>query len=335
MKDDSKGWSEVYDGGSAEAEHAIFLSLADQMLGVQEANRRKAGADEPARTLHAKLVTGVANASLVVDRDLPAEFAVTYFQPGASVPAHVRFSNASGVPQHDSAPDMRGAAVKIMVPDGGIHDLLMTNFPVSHARNARQFVEFAVIVSGDRTRVLERLVERFGAEEARRMTSNIGQGVRVCPSLALETFWSRGAVLWGPNPVRFQLRPVAGASAAAVEPLEGSDALRAELARRLTKGPVHYRLALQRFVDEAHTPIEDGAVEWREDVSPPIEVATLVVPKQDLLGEAGVAQAAVVDGLAFNPWNAPPEFRPLGNLNRVRRVVYGGSAEQWQRRPAS
>jgi hypothetical protein len=272
----------------------------------------------------------VTNASLVIDQDLPSEFAVGYFQPGVSLPGIVRFSNASGVPMHDSAPDMRGAAIRIMIPDGSIHDLLMTNFPVSHARNARQFVDFAVIASGDPTTLVERLVAKFGAEEAQRMVANIRQGVRPCPSIAIERFWSRGAVLWGTDPVRFELRPAIGAPAAAAELPEDIDGLRIELARRLKNGPVQFRLALQRFVNEELTPIEDGAVEWREEISSPIEVATLVIPEQDLLGEEGESQAAVVDRLAFNPWHAPREFCPLGNLNRARGVIYSQSAKRWQ-----
>lgn len=98
------------------------------------------------------------------------------------------------------------------------------------------------------------------------------------------------------------------------------------------KAPVRYRLALQRFVDEDRTPIEDGAVEWREEVSPPVEVATVTIPQQEILSETGRAQAVEVDRIAFNPWNAPPEFRPLGNLNRARRIVYARSAQSWQAR---
>jgi hypothetical protein len=29
---------------------------------------------------------------------------------------------------------------------------------------------------------------------------------------------------------------------------------------------------------------------------------------------------------AFNPWNAPPEFHPLGNLMRARKHVYRAGA---------
>jgi hypothetical protein len=324
-------WQEIFEGGSREAEERIFIVLAEKMRAVQEANRIKAGTPHASRTLHAKMVVGVTNAVLDVNRALPADFAVGHFQPGAQIATSVRFSNASGISQHDAAPDMRGAALRLRLAGGLPHDLLMTSFPVSLARNARQFVEFAVLASGDRDTLFTRLVEKFGAEEAQRMGANIRQGVRLCPSLALESFWSRGAVLWGHQPVRFQLRPHNALEGSNVLP-EGPDALRTEFAERLALGPVRYRLALQRYIDEASTPIEDGAVEWTEEVSPPIEIATLVVPEQDLLGPAATAASGEVDEMTFNPWNAPPEFRPLGNINRARRTVYARSAAGWSSR---
>jgi hypothetical protein len=210
----------------------------------------------------------------------------------------------------------------------------MTSFPVSHARNARQFVEFAAIASGDRETMLARLVERFGLEEAQRMAANIKQGVRLCSSFALESFWSRGAILWNDTPVRFLLRPVPDAPPAETQNPISDDALGTEFVDRLARAEVHFRLALQRYVDEQRTPIEDAAVEWTEAVSPPIEIATLILPQQDLTDDEAQSRATEVAGLAFNPWNAPDAFRPLGNLNRARGVIYARSAERWQQRHA-
>lgn len=321
-------WKEIYDGGSPEAEEAIFLEMAKQMLEIQEANRLKARKERPDRTLHSKMIAGVTNATLVVDSDIPETFRVSYFQPGASLPVAVRFSNASAIPQPDAAPDMRGAALKIFPEREDAHDLLMTSFPVSHARNSRQFVDFASLAQGPRETFMERLVSRFGENEAKRMIGNIQQGARPCDSLALQRFWSRGAFLWGAQPVRFELRPVS-TSAALQAGGEDANALRSELGQRLQSGPVSFRFAVQPFVNETSTPIEDAAVQWLEDVSEPIEIATLQIPTQDLDG-GDATTSDVVNSMAFNPWNAPAEFRPLGNLNRVRGVVYGKSAQRWQ-----
>lgn len=321
-------WAEVYEGGSPEAEKEGFLQLAKALVDIQEATRGKAGWDHPKRTLHAKLTVGVADAQLAFDTDLPPAWRQGYVEAGRVYPTTIRFSNASALCQRDDTPDMRGIALRVALPSGGFHDLLMTNFPVSHARNARQFVDFAIIaLSGDRATLVARLIERFGEAETQRMLNNIQQGARKSQGLALESFWSRGAYLWGDaGPVRFNLCPAATPSRTSTAPAEPED-LQADFAERLRHGDVTYRLSVQPFVDEVRTPIEDGAVEWTQDVSPSIGIATVTIAQNTRID---AAISAGIDALSFNPWNAPPEFRPLGNLNRARGVVYAASAARWQ-----
>jgi hypothetical protein len=130
--------------------------------------------------------------------------------------------------------------------------------------------------------------------------------------------------------VRFDLRPMAKNEPSAPA-TEAPDFLRAELASRLAVGDVSFRLALQPFSGERETPIEDASVQWKEEVSAPIEIATLIISRRLLDSEDEKKQAELVASMAFNPWNAPAAFRPLGNLNRVRGLVYGMSAARWQR----
>ena len=328
-------WTERYDGGSMAEEARIFDELARRMHTVQERNQVAAGTACPMRTLHAKIIAGLTNARIEVDPTLPVSLRVGHFQPGNRLPALVRLSNASGVPQPDAKSDMRGIAIRISTAAGQPHDLLMTNFPASHARNARQFVDFAVIASGDRSTMKERLVEHFGAEETQRMLTNIQAGMRPCMSVATEQFWSRGAYLWGDQAVRFELRPTAAQGSTFMSPdqspsTETGDQLFEELGRRLNEGDVRYRLAIRAFVNEEVTPIEDASVPWNDEASSAVEIATLVLPGQDLFGDEGRASRARIDTVAFNPWNAPADFRPLGNLNRARGAVYGSSARHWQ-----
>lgn len=326
-------WAEVYSGGSPEAERLEFHQFAQTMLKIQEKNRELASVSQPMRTLHSKILVGVTDARLQVDPGLPAPFHVDYFAPASSWKAAVRFSNASGVPKADYLPDMRGIAIKVQAPNGVHHDLLMTNYPISHARNARQFVEFAVIAMGDPVSLKQRLEAQFGADEAARMIKTVMQGMRPSQGLQNESFWSRGALLWGDRPVRLILRPMM------IDPQSESgvsttpDSLREVFARRVKENPVVYRLAIQRYVNEIETPIEDAAVEWYENVSQPIEVATLVIPAQDILSPQGMDAMKAVNDLAFNPWNGPQSFRPLGNINRARGEVYGVSAQRWVKDP--
>ena len=58
---------------------------------------------------------------------------------------------------------------------------------------------------------------------------------------------------------------------------------------------------------------------WDEARSPPIEVATIRIPRQTF---DSPAQQAYCENLSFTPWHSLPEHRPLGGINRVRKAVY-------------
>ena len=101
-----------------------------------------------------------------------------HFTPGSLLPVTVRLSNASGTVRSDSAPDLRGAALKIALPGGGEHDLLMISYPVSHARNADQFVAVAQIGAARRRRYSRVCWAEFGPAETKRIVDNLRQADR-------------------------------------------------------------------------------------------------------------------------------------------------------------
>ncbi|MET9293901.1 peroxidase family protein [Streptomyces sp. NPDC003077] len=325
---------ETYEGGSPEAERLVFEELARQLMQVQLKNKKASGAAGVARAFHAKAALGVENARLRFDDDLPAALTVGFAQPGAEYPAQVRLSNASGTAQADSSPDLRGIAVRVEVSGEEAHDLLATNFPVSHAANAREFVAFAKAMAGAGNPLqkafglLVKLPLAVGWNTATRMRRNVQAAARhTVGSLARETYWSRGAILWGEaGPVRYQFRPAPGGTPAPRPDRHDPDHLRHELVSRLSVSDVEFELCVQRFVDEKRTPVENGATDWKESDAPVVPIARLTVPRQDLSSaEAGSAERRV-EQLSFNPWHTTEEFRPLGNLNRARKVAYQASA---------
>ena len=192
-------WREVYEGGDAESERLVFLRLAQDIMDVQIKVRKRSKAAVIRRTFHTKAVFAAIDAELVFADDLPHDLQAGFAQPGKAYPTIVRLSNADGAGQPDYKPDLRGVALRVKAADGE-HDLLMTNFPVSHARNARQFVAFAKATAGgtpSRLIGIVGLVFAFGPFEVARMLRNITAARRRAPSLALETYWSRGAICWG------------------------------------------------------------------------------------------------------------------------------------------
>src|SRR6478752_5036065 len=145
---DGAAWAEKYQGCCAEAEWVEFQQLATDIMRVQLKNQKYSNShgaiNSLQRAFHAKPTLSVDDATLEFHRSLLPELQVGDFaSPGRSHPTKVRFTNANGRRLDDRKKDIRGVALRVaVVPDQGggpaqDHDLLMTNFPVSHARDAR------------------------------------------------------------------------------------------------------------------------------------------------------------------------------------------------------
>ena len=65
--------------------------------------------------------------------------------------------------------------------------------------------------------------------------------------------------------------------------------------------------------------VEDSMTEWKEAEAPFFKVATIRIPKQVF---DTAEQNLFCENLAFNPWHAPPEHKPLGAMNRLRKLIY-------------
>ncbi|MCY1145436.1 peroxidase [Actinoplanes sp. Pm04-4] len=321
-------WREAYLGGSPEAERRVFERVARQIMLTQLKNRPGPGSPVVAG-FQAKGTYAVDDALLRFSDDLPADLRAGFAQPGAVYRTSVRFSNAEGRLLDDREPDLRGAALRITVSEDEQHDLLMTNAPVSHARDARQFAEFAVATAGGgvgRYTGLVKLAFTLGPGETARIVRNVVAARRRITSVATETYWSRTPITWGgAQAVQYLLRPEPEAPEGGER--DGPDFLTSEMEDRLARGDVRFELCVQRFRDAETTPIEDAAVDWRTAGAPPEPIAVLTI-------RAGSCDNPYVHGLRFNPWNTTEEFRPLGNLNRARKAAYDASAahrdrERW------
>ena len=331
-----RAWKETMVGDTPQTERAEFEQLAQDIMRLQLKNAKIASAHGVLhavdRAFHAKSILATDRVELKFRDDLPADLSHGFAQPGRVYPAIVRFSNAEGISQSDAAKDLRGAALRVQMSPEESHDLLMTNYPVSYARNARQFVTFAVAMTGNlaaKLRGVLRLIRLFGVGETVRMLRNVILSRRTVCSVATETYWSRGAMRWGPTlAVRYLLRPAPDTAPAPRPPADDPNYLSTEAARRLAQGDIRFELCVQRYVDEDSTPIEDTAVAWSERVSPAEPVAVLTLALGDLSTADALAQAQLIDAMAFNPWNTTDEFRPLGNLNRARKAAYDASSAQ-------
>lgn len=315
------GWVERFIGGSKQAEAAFIAQAMNDIHVVQRRNQKTGHAERAARAFHAKIQAGITNAEFVILPDAPAELVSKFIVPGRRYPAKLRFSNASGVIQPDTKGDLRGLAVEVATADGVQH-FLGTNGAGSHARDARQFIEFAKAASGSKLLMFPRLLWNVGPFEMVRMLRTvIGQVKRPIASLATESYFSRSAFAFGAHALKFQFTPRESVD---VNTTKSDSYLRDDLVERLRRGPVVFDFQVQYFSNEKETPIEDGSAIWPTRL---VTIAQLIIPQQDLLSEDGIAAQKLVEEIEFSPWKTPGFIRPLGSLNRARRSVYRASVQ--------
>lgn len=257
-----------------------------------------------------------------------------FSQEKKSYPVWVRYSNASGAIQSDKKSDARGMAIKVMSVAGQkilehsenamTQDFLMTNKPRGTTDNAKTFMEFAQATSpgGNLLEFFTKHPEVNKFEGAILIAEASKQkGL----SLFNKQYWSGVPILLGERAIKFNVTPC--------EKLhedtnfEKSDSLfRQDLDEQLTKADVCFNFNIQFQTDVTKTPIEHALTEWRESDSPSIKVAQIIL-HQLTLGHGLSADDEVCETLAFNPWHALVEHRPLGNMNRARLYVYKASQD--------
>lgn len=323
-----------------------FDHLAERIQRMQDRAREIAQKTDPSaaikRGFHAK-GTGV-RAKFKVRSDLPARLCAGLFQPGVDYDALVRFSNARGEVLGDLGKDQRGIAIRLKTNPGeslpphndtNVQDFLMTNTPVSFARNPDQFIEVGEILLDGTPRVIPNLVRKYGFKEARRILGVFLAPIISFKPLQMNQYWSRTSYQFGEFAVRYLIRPVAGSKSWSMtrQLTEVLRSLRYDTSRRenymreklreaLEEGEVCFDFCIQLFVDEKKTPVEDAYVEWKESDSPPIPIALLVIPKQEI--DDRLQQE--MERMAFSPWNTK-DLTPLGQINLARKQVYEASAE--------
>ncbi len=310
-------WKETIPDGEA----AQLETFAEELRALQR--KRARGGAVTDRALHAKAPAGV-EAEFEVLPDLPEPARVGIFATPRRHRAYVRFSNGMGLRQSDRRPDVRGVAVKVLgVPgkkiipgleDATTQDFLLIGQAAQPFRDAAEFVWF-VRAAATPALLLPKLLFRYGPIAGIKLLRRLLAGIATpVASVATTPYYSALPIRFGAHAVHYALAPHAadGAGKAATD-------LGAELAARLARGPVVYDFKIQFYVDDARTPIEDASREWKE---PFVAVARLTLPQQDMNSSRGRRVADFIEKLSFDPWHAPAEFRPLGNMMRARNHAY-------------
>ena len=316
--------------------------LIEEMVAVA-VERMKPQEGRIRRGQHAK-ATGCVQGVFTIRDDVADELRYGVFkQPKRSFHAIVRFSNASESFYPDGRGDARGMAVKLLDVDGepampGIknrhQDFVTVNLPVFPFATPADYVRFFDIRA---TPVVGDLLAGawFALFHAGNLTSVVPLVSETVAS-PLMTYWS-GSPYWlgpagtsGGHAVKYSFVPrFDGAASPPEEPTSKTDDyLSHTLAHYLRTQKAVFEFRVQLQTDALAMPVEDTSVEWDEDVSKPISVATLTIPAQDVDSSAGRALAEEGETMSFSPWNALAEHRPMGGINRMRQAVYVASQKE-------
>ncbi len=290
-------------------EETAIQQLRTLHLQIQHAT----GADSR-RGEHPKTHCGVW-AKFQVEEDIPSEFRAGIFAKPATYTSLVRYSN--GRSADDRLADVRGMAVKVLIPGDGDspfqQDFILANHPVFFARNVEHVFEFlAATASGTPPAQLA-------------MTTHpalIGFTGVVKTSLLELTYWSQTPYRLRDGAVKYLLLPSPDANETAISP-DSPDFLREAVADQLTarKVPAIFHFCVNPQTDAVAMPIEDPTVEWK---SGPVKLATISIFPQKF---DSPEQNAFVENLVWTPWNSLPEHAALGGINRARKPVYEDSRD--------
>ncbi len=320
----STAWNEEI----ASDEQRRHEDLAKTLVGIQQRVDAKEGAG---RALHRKAVLA-ARATVQIHADLPEAAKRGLFAEAGTYDALVRMSNGSFTTQSDAIPDVRGFAVSVRGIEGPgalggrttRQDFLLINRPAFGFRTSEEFAEIVPVTAQGQVALIKFFVAKYGRWkgplEAAKLTKDF---LKPFSGFATATFYSAAPIKVGPYAAKVRLQSRQGSRHLAAQ-LDFSNEVRS----RVKDGDLVYDLDLQFYVDDEHTPIEDGSVVWSADVSPFVTVGRVTLPAQDVESAAGKTLADEIETDAFDPWSALVDHQPLGEIMRARKVAYYASVQQ-------
>jgi hypothetical protein len=295
----------------------------------QNQNQAKAGIQNNLRGMHAK-GHGCVQAEF---RASPSEsrYKIGIFADGSPRNAVIRFSNGSGLVEGDGSRDLRGMAVKIFIPgleqvsgaiEANVQDILCTNAPVHHAANIVELMEFTkAMAAGGLSKAA------FLASNPSITTRLLAQTQRRVDSALNESYWSRAPFSFGTDrTVKYVIKPLEQLPIIDKVKLSEDSWLAQDLDQQVkTRDKIVFGIYAQFQTDPRSEPVEDHAKEW---TTGQVKLGELSIKKQI------VDRSAKCENLVFNPWNSGMEHRPMGNMNRARKLIYEAAKSYRQERPA-
>jgi len=255
------------------------------------------------------------------------------FSTPASYDAFVRISNGDGPagPDNDKiasigfAIKVRGVQSEKYLPEQteDSQDFLFLNQPAYIARDVRDYKSLMRAIDGG---------PLFKFFALLRNTRGLLYRLQASPKDdPLNTFyWGVAPFRLGEIAVKYLIRPSKPqvVNKRDLRKQVSPDYLKPLVRRHIENRDADYEFYLQKRLldgnEDRQMPIEDYSVAWDEKKSVPIHVGRLRISQQrldDALDQQG-------EHMIFTPWNTTKDFRPLGSLNRARRIAYSFSVRR-------
>ena len=301
-------------------------ATAKQIADIIEVSIRKQYATDIAlRDAHPK-AHGCIRAEFKVNETLPPLLAQGVFIPGKTYQAWIRFSNgSSNAKQADIKKDARGMAIKLLEVSGknlsdensSTQDFIMINHPVFFANDPARYLSFMQDINSDKFLKKLHIPFALGAKG-----TWIALNSRNKISNPLQTrYWSMVPYQLGLGDHRQAVKYSARACSTIVSPIPARpnrDFLREALRTSLQESDACMEFLVQPRTSTSMS-VEDSMTEWKEDQAPFYKVATIHIPKQVF---DTPEQNKFCENLSFTPWHALVEHKPLGGINRMRKIIY-------------
>lgn len=160
----------------------------------------------------------------------------------------------------------------------------------------------------------------------------VQNGRNVAPNvhLAAQRQYSQSAIRFGDYVAKYRLLPTSDAQIAlatkAVGPQDhGATVLKDWLHDFFQHNDATYDFQVQLLENPQEQPIEDVRIEWDPKKYPYVTVAQVTIPKQESFPPKRVAFWE--DNNRVDVWHGLVEHKPIGSINRLRKVVYAASAK--------
>ncbi|MER8900797.1 hypothetical protein [Mesorhizobium sp. M0772] len=320
----SEAQADTYTPGLAEEtlhpSEEIFIETLKKLTMDRLRGQYPPGSTSIQRDAHPK-THGLVTAEFIVLDDFSYALRHGVFKTPRKFDALIRFSAGDVFSYPDTRlPRSGGMAIKLLGVEGEkllaserhalTQDFIMINFPGFLARSFESY-EALHIASAPEDRA--RFYEAHRPEHA----LYLRQSLEPFYNPLQVRYFSQVPYMLGPNAIKFSAKPIFN-TANRPPASEGPDFLREAMRKQVVESDVYFDFMVQVQTDPVRMPIEEPLTVWDESQSPFQRVAIVRIPRQDITMK-GIEMA---ETLAFNPWHALPEHRPIGNMNRARRVVY-------------